>query len=73
MSRWLVTGAAGMLGQDMCRLLRDRGEPVIALDRGQLDITDPAAVADLLGRHKPGVVVNCAAWTAVDAAEEQEA
>jgi dTDP-4-dehydrorhamnose reductase len=73
MSRWLVTGAAGMLGQDMCRLLRDRSEPVIALDRDELDITDPAAVADFLGQDKPDVVVNCAAWTAVDAAEEQEA
>jgi dTDP-4-dehydrorhamnose reductase len=73
MGRWLVTGAAGMLGQDMCRLLCDRGEPVIALGRAELDITDPAAVAGCLGRDKPDVVVNCAAWTAVDAAEEQEA
>jgi dTDP-4-dehydrorhamnose reductase len=73
MSRWLITGAAGMLGQDMCRLLRDRGEPVIALDHDELDITDPAAVAGLLGQDRPDVVVNCAAWTAVDAAEEQEA
>jgi dTDP-4-dehydrorhamnose reductase len=71
--RWLVTGAAGMLGQDMCRLLRDRDEPVIALNRDELDITSPAAVADLLGQDKPDVVVNCAAWTAVDAAERQEA
>jgi dTDP-4-dehydrorhamnose reductase len=73
MSRWLVTGAAGMLGQDMCRLLRDRGEPVTALDHDELDITDPAAVAGFLAEDKPDVVVNCAAWTAVDAAEEQEA
>jgi dTDP-4-dehydrorhamnose reductase len=73
MDRWLVTGAAGMLGQDICRLLRDRGEPVTALDRGELDITDPAAVTDCLGQRRPDVVVNCAAWTAVDAAEEQEA
>jgi len=73
MGRWLVTGAAGMLGQDICRLLRDRGEPVTALSHEELDITGQAAVAGCLGQHKPDVVVNCAAWTAVDAAEEQEA
>lgn len=37
----------------------------------QLDITDTAAVADVLGRVRPDVVIHCAAWTAVDAAEEQ--
>jgi dTDP-4-dehydrorhamnose reductase len=72
-SRWLVTGAAGMLGRDMCAALRRHGEPVTALDRQELDITDPAAVAGRLGERKPDVVVNCAAWTAVDAAEGQEA
>jgi dTDP-4-dehydrorhamnose reductase len=72
-SRWLVTGAAGMLGRDMCLALRRHGEPVTALDRHELDITDPAAVAAHLGEHQPDVVVNCAAWTAVDAAEGEEA
>jgi dTDP-4-dehydrorhamnose reductase len=73
MSRWLVTGAAGMLGQDLGHVLRRRDEPVTALDRHELDVTDPQAVADRIGEHKPDVVVNCAAWTAVDAAEEHEA
>jgi len=72
-SRWLVTGAAGMLGRDVCLALRRHGEPVTALDRHGLDITDPAAVAGRFGEHKPDVVVNCAAWTAVDAAEGEEA
>ena len=72
MTRWLVTGAAGMLGQDVGQLLRRRGEPVTALARGELDVTDPVAVAGCIGEHKPDVVVNCAAWTAVDAAEEHE-
>jgi dTDP-4-dehydrorhamnose reductase len=71
-SRWLVTGAAGMLGQDIGQLLRRGGEPVTALARGELDVTDPVAVAGCIGEHKPDVVVNCAAWTAVDAAEEHE-
>jgi dTDP-4-dehydrorhamnose reductase len=73
MTRWLVTGAAGMLGQDLGKLLRRRGEPVTALARRELDVTDPQAVADVIGEHHPDVVVNCAAWTAVDAAEEHEA
>jgi dTDP-4-dehydrorhamnose reductase len=72
MSRWLITGAAGMLGQDVGYVLRRRGEPVTALAHHELDITDPMAVADRIGGHTPDVVVNCAAWTAVDAAEEHE-
>ncbi len=73
MSRWLVTGAAGMLGRDVCLALRRHGEPVTALGHRELDITDAAAVAARLGEHGPDVVVNCAAWTAVDAAEQHEA
>jgi dTDP-4-dehydrorhamnose reductase len=71
-SRWLVTGARGMLGQDLVTLLADRhpGLDVTAVDLPELDITDPIAVADLLPGHD--VVVNCAAWTAVDDAETTE-
>ena len=72
MSGWLVTGAGGMLGQDIGHVLRRRSEPVTALARGELDITDALAVADCISAHNPDVVVNCAAWTAVDAAEEHE-
>jgi dTDP-4-dehydrorhamnose reductase len=72
MSRWLITGAAGMLGQDIAQVLRRQGEPVTALSRHQLDVADPLAVAGCITAHKPDVVVNCAAWTAVDAAEEHE-
>jgi dTDP-4-dehydrorhamnose reductase len=61
MSRWLVTGAAGMLGQDLVSLLRRQGEPVTGLARHELDVTDPVAVAHCIGGHKPDVVVNCAA------------
>jgi dTDP-4-dehydrorhamnose reductase len=73
MTRWLVTGAAGMLGRDLTALLTDRGEEVTALTRADLDITDGAAAASAVSAVKPDVVVNCAAWTAVDAAEEHEA
>lgn len=72
MTRWLVTGAAGMLGRDLTNLLRVRGEDFTALVRADLDITDLTAVTDLVGAANPDVVVNCAAWTAVDAAEDHE-
>ena len=70
--RWLVPGAAGMLGRDLTALLADTGEPFTALRRGDLDITDPGAVAAALDKYQPSVVVNCAAWTAVDDAESRE-
>lgn len=68
--RWLVAGAQGMLGQDLVALLAAHGADVTAVDRDELDITDQAAARDAAAGHD--VVVNCAAWTAVDAAEEQE-
>jgi dTDP-4-dehydrorhamnose reductase len=72
MSEWLVAGAGGMLGRDLVAALRQRGQDVTGLARGDLDVTDEAAVRGALLRHQPGVVVNCAAWTAVDDAEEHE-
>lgn len=72
MSAWLVTGANGMLGRDMTALLIERGAGVTALGHGDLDITDPAAVMAALDKQRPSVVVNCAAWTAVDDAEARE-
>ncbi len=69
--RWLVTGSAGMLGTDLVTLLRERGEDVTALTRADLDLADLAAVTAAVEDHD--VVVNCAAWTAVDDAEEHEA
>jgi len=72
-SRWLVTGARGMLGRDLVAVLERRGETVTGLSRSDLDITDPGAVRDALARWQPAVVVNCAAWTAVDDAETREA
>ncbi|QNN53966.1 dTDP-4-dehydrorhamnose reductase [Nocardioides mesophilus] len=68
--RWLVTGSAGMLGYDVVELLRAAGEEVTAAPRAELDITDPAAVDAAVPGHD--VVVNCAAWTAVDDAETAE-
>jgi dTDP-4-dehydrorhamnose reductase len=67
----VVTGAAGMLGQEMVGEFRRRGHDVIALNRGQLDITDLPAVREAIGSLKPDLVVNCAAYTDVDRAESE--
>jgi dTDP-4-dehydrorhamnose reductase len=72
MTRWLVTGAGGMLGADMVTALTTRGEPVTGLDRAGLDVTDATAVTEAIAGDRPDVVVNCAAWTAVDDAEASE-
>ncbi|GBQ00733.1 dTDP-4-dehydrorhamnose reductase [Streptomyces spongiicola] len=70
-TRWLVTGAGGMLGRDMlAELAADPEAKATGLTRGELDIADRVAVhAAAAGHH---VVVNCAAWTDVDAAEHAE-
>ncbi|HEX7708511.1 MAG TPA: dTDP-4-dehydrorhamnose reductase [Thermoanaerobaculia bacterium] len=70
--RWLITGAAGMLGSDLRQLLTDQGEQLVALDRSELDITDSTAVNACINDHSPSIIVNCAAYTAVDRAEEEE-
>ena len=73
MTSWLITGAAGMLGRDLVMLLERDGTTVTGLTRQQLDITDDVAVRDVVLGIRPSVVVNCAAWTAVDDAEQHEA
>jgi dTDP-4-dehydrorhamnose reductase len=68
-TRWLITGADGMLGTELVQLLGDHEVTAATLET--LDITDPAAVEQAVPGHD--VVVNCAAWTAVDDAETHEA
>ena len=63
--RTIVTGAGGMLGQDVARLSGG-----VALPRVELDVTDRAAVKDAIGPDD--LVFNCAAWTDVDRAEAHE-
>jgi dTDP-4-dehydrorhamnose reductase len=67
--RLLVTGAGGMLGQDVVRAAEEAGDEVIALTRGDLDVTDERAVAAAMADEQVDAVVNCAAWTDVDGAE----
>ncbi|MEV4543438.1 dTDP-4-dehydrorhamnose reductase [Micromonospora echinaurantiaca] len=72
MSRVLVTGAGGMLGRDLLAVLGSRPDlKVTAATRAEVDITDAAAVRAAVAGHD--LVVNTAAWTDVDGAEEQEA
>ena len=81
----LVTGACGQLGSDLILELAARGLEAVgtdilpeapnlpeALSYLQLDITDSAAVMEAVGALRPDAVIHCAAWTAVDAAEEPE-
>jgi dTDP-4-dehydrorhamnose reductase len=67
--RILVTGAAGMLGHDVCRVAELAGHEVSAHARADLDITDAHAVSEAVAGAAPDAVVNCAAWTDVDGAE----
>lgn len=71
--RVLVTGATGQLGTDVVASWRAAGDDVIACGRTELDVTDRDAVAALVRSVRPEVVVNTAAYTAVDAAESDEA
>jgi dTDP-4-dehydrorhamnose reductase len=70
--RLLVIGAAGMLGQDLLAAARGAGHEPVGLDLPEIDITDSAATTSIVRDVAPDAVVNCAAWTDVDGAEEQE-
>ena len=67
--KWLIVGANGQLGSDLMELLGDRATGV---DLPAIDITDYASVAEVVSGTDPDVVVNAAAYTAVDAAETDE-
>lgn len=70
MPRALVTGAAGQVGAEL-RASCPAGWDCTAVDRATLDITDRAAVLDTVARVKPALIVNAAAYTAVDKAETE--
>lgn len=68
----LVTGAAGMLGRDVMLAAGNAGHQVVGYGHAELDVGDGAAVSSKIGGERPDVVINCAAWTDVDGAEEAE-
>jgi len=69
--RAMVFGAAGQLGVELVRELRDRGFAATGWDREQADITDAAAVERALARYDPQFVFNAAAYNQVDVAEKE--
>lgn len=71
--KYLVTGYNGQLGYDIVRELKERGEDdILALDKNEMDITNREQVMEIVKKYKPDVIFHCAAWTAVDKAEDME-
>lgn len=68
----LVTGVKGQLGYDVVNELTKRGHNAIGVDIEEMDITDKASVEDVIFEAKPDAVIHCAAWTAVDLAEDDD-
>ncbi len=66
----LVTGAGGMLGRDVMLAAGNAGHEVVGFGHPELDVCDHAAVVEKVEAERPDVVINCAAWTDVDGAEE---
>ena len=67
----LVTGAKGQLGSEICELSANYPHQFFFMDRAELDITDALAVEKFIVNHNINVIVNCAAYTAVDKAETE--
>lgn len=68
----LVTGAKGQLGFDVINELIKRNHIAIGVDLEEMDITDAASVKTVITQNHPDALIHCAAWTAVDAAEDKE-
>lgn len=68
----LVTGVKGQLGFDVVNELKKRGYDAVGLDIEEMDITDAESVNKVITDAAPDAVIHCAAWTAVDAAEDEE-
>lgn len=68
-----VTGVKGQLGFDVMRELEKRGyNDAVGVDIEEMDITDSESVDKVISSEKPDVVIHCAAWTAVDLAEDED-
>ncbi len=67
-----VTGVKGQLGFDVVNELKKRGHEAIGVDIDEMDITNEKEVQTVIKKTKPDAVIHCAAWTAVDAAEEEK-
>ena len=68
----LVTGIHGQLGHDVMEELEKRGHEAVGVDVAEMDITDEEKVREVFSEICPEAVIHCAAYTAVDRAEEEE-
>lgn len=68
----LVTGVKGQLGYDCMKELEKRGYDAVGIDIDECDITDSEAIDNVISAASPDVVIHCAAWTAVDLAEDED-
>ncbi len=70
--RVLVTGVKGQLGYDVVNELEKRGHNAFGVDIEEMDITNSSSVKKVINSYMPDALIHCAAWTAVDAAEDEE-
>lgn len=68
----LVTGVKGQLGYDVVNELTKRNHEAIGVDIEEMDITNQSCVSQVIKEAAPEAVIHCAAWTAVDAAEDED-
>ncbi|WP_297417363.1 dTDP-4-dehydrorhamnose reductase [Clostridium sp.] len=68
----LVTGVNGQLGFDVVKELKRRNIECLGIDKAELDITDKKATYEYIAKLKPECIIHCAAYTAVDKAEDEE-
>ncbi len=68
----LVTGVKGQLGHDVVNELKKRNHEAIGVDIEDMDITDYTSVETVIKKVNPDAIIHCAAWTAVDAAEDDD-
>lgn len=68
---YLVTGSKGQLGKEVAKLLKEKNLEFTAYDSSELDITNKEMVNQILEKDQPDVVLHCAAYTAVDKAEDE--
>lgn len=67
----LIAGGQGQVGTELQRQAKQLGWPIMAIDKGDIDITDAPAVSDVIRNYHPDAVINAAAYTAVDNAEAE--
>lgn len=70
MAKYMITGIKGQLGTELSKLMDEKGREYVGFDATDLDITDRDLVANKVSELKPEIIFHCAAYTAVDNAED---